>query len=237
MEESKIIIAICDDEEYVHSEVQQYLTEYMKLHGCEFEIVDFYDGTELLNSVQNIDILYLDIEMSHLNGIEAAKSYNRINSDCKVIVLTSWVERFKEAFVIGAFRFVTKRIQKQELWDSGAEALSSIAGGTYMDVWRDGEKYQIRQKDILYLMADRSCSKIFTRKLEYRSEEPLSWWQKQLDERMFFQCHRSYIVNLGEITSIEKNCLVLSTGEKVEISRRKYTDFMQAYMLYDTRIR
>lgn len=237
MEQAKITVAICDDEEYVHKEMQQYLTEYMQFNGCFFDIVHLYRGEELIENTQNIDILFLDIEMPHMNGFEAAKSFRRRKSDCKIIMLTSWSERFKEAFVIGAFRFVTKPIQKKELFDALTDAQNSLIGGNYIEMYRDGKKYHLRQKDIVYIMADRFCTKIFSEKFEYRSEEALSWWLQQLDKELFFQCHRSYIVNLGAIRTIEKNYLWVLTGEKIEISRRRYTDFMQAYMLYDTRIR
>lgn len=236
------VIAICDDDEYIHHKMQQYLTEYAEAHGEKLELVHLHSGVELLEMMQrencpHFDILYLDIEMPQMNGIDAARYYRRRNQDCKIIMLTSWVERFKEAFVIGAFRFVTKPIQKQELWDSLTDAQNTLLGGTYIDVYRDGDLYHIRQKDIIYIMADRACTKIFSQKFEYRSENTLSWWMEHLDKRLFFRCHKSYIVNLGDICGIGKHNLCVSTGEKVEISRRRYADLLQAYMQYDTRVR
>lgn len=147
------------------------------------------------------------------------------------------MERFKDAFKIGAFRFVTKPISREELFEAVDEVRERMVGMGKIKAYRDGILYEIVQREILYLMADGNTVRIYTEREEYRSERPLKEWMEELDIQMFFACHRSYIVNLGKIANIGKDTADLVNGEKVPIARRRQTELQQSFMLYDARRR
>ena len=234
---SKLNLAICDDEQYVHQEIDSYIKVYEENRNIKCEVVHFYSAEEILKEDINFDILLLDIEMPEMDGIEAAYELNRKVSDCKIIMLTSRVERFKEAFKIGAIRFVTKPIQEDELFEAVDEACNRMNGMKKVRVHSDGIAYQILQKDRSYLEVERDNVRIYTEKMEYRSDIPLKQWEEELDSNMFFKCHRSYIVNLDKIKQFEKNYVELQNGERVPISRRKWTELHQAFLYYDAKRR
>ena len=106
-----------------------------------------------------------------------------------------------------------------------------------VQVYRDGVQYNIVQRDILYVEANHSSTLIFTATNEFRSELPLSVWKDALDGKAFFQCHKSFIVNMGKIESIQGNTIFMVGGDKVSVSRRLHNEFMSAYMKYDTKWR
>ncbi len=196
-----------------------------------------YSAQELLSFEEEIDFLLLDIDMPKMDGIEAARILNARGINYKIVMLTSKAERFKEAFKIGAFRFVTKPILAEEFFEAVDEVRERMTGMAKIQAYRDGVLYEVVQRDILYLMADGNAVRIFTKHEEYRSEKPLKEWAKELDERVFFMCHRSYIINLGKIAEIEKDLAILTSGEKVPIARRKRTDLQQSFMIFDTKRR
>lgn len=62
-------------------------------------------------------------------------------------------------------------------------------------------------------------------------------WTKQLEGKLFFQCHKSYIVNLSMIEDIGEDRAILITGEQVRVARRRRAELLQVFMEYDTRYR
>ncbi len=232
-----LTIGLCDDDECIHNMVNQLLQIYAKNNHLIFELIHYFTGEELIKNQRELDCLLLDIEMSGMNGFETAYELQRREWNYKIVILTAKKERYREAFKIQAFRFVTKPIQEEEFFEMLYDLQQHMIGRTFVQVYRDGVAYDIMQKDILYIEADRSVSLIFTKHSEYRSEDSLLMWKKKLDERMFFQCHRAFLVNLGKIDKIEKRIATLVSGDKVLISRRAYTSLLQEYMVYDARRR
>lgn len=235
--DTRLSAAICDDEQHVHDIVQKLMDIYAREHEISYELHHIYSAQELLSFQETIDFLLLDIDMPQMDGIEVAHILNARGIHYKIIMLTSKAERFKEAFKIGAFRFVTKPIFDNELFETIDEIRERMVGMNKIPVYRDGILYEVVQRDILYFMADGNAVRIFTKQEEYRSEKPLKEWLGELDERIFFACHRSYVVNLGKIADIEKDTAILVTGEKVPIARRKRTEMQHSFMVYDTRRR
>lgn len=235
--DTKMMAALCDDEAYIHDAVQELMDNYTRERDISFEMYHIYSAQELLSFEEEINFLLLDIDMPDMDGIEAARILNARGINYKIVMLTSKAERFKDAFKIGAFRFVTKPISREELFEAVDEVRERMVGMGKIQAYRDGIVYKIAQRDILYLMADGNTVRIYTEREEYRSEKPLKEWMEELDERMFFACHRSYIVNLGKIKDIGKDTAVLVSGEKVPIARRKRTELQQSFMVYDTRRR
>lgn len=237
MGDEKLKIAICDDEQHIHDAVGDFINLYSETNHVACEIYNIYSGQQLLLFNKEIDMLLLDIDMPEMDGIQAIQNLSSHGVDYKIIMLTSKVDRFKEAFKIGAFRFVTKPIFQKELFEAITDVRKRMVGTEKIRVYHDNIPYSIMQKDILYIMADKDITRIFTEGQDFRSEWSLKRWQKELDKAMFFHCHRSYIVNIGAITEIEKEILFITSGEKIPIARRKRTDLLHTYMIYDVQRR
>ena len=152
--EIKFYAAICDDEQHIHDIVQNMIDVYAAENGICCKLYHIFSAQELLSFDETIDFLFLDIDMPGMDGIEAAHFLNKRGIDYKIIMLTSKAERFKDAFKIGAFRFVTKPISQSELFEAVDDVREHMTGMGEVSVYRDGVKYEIVQKDILYLMAE-----------------------------------------------------------------------------------
>lgn len=233
----KLIIGLCDDEQFIHEEVENLITEYVKMNKISYELIHFYSGNELLTNSMHLDFLLLDIDMPEIDGIKVGMKLRDREISYKIIMLTAKEERYREAFKIGAFRFIPKPIDKQEFFNTINEVREHLIGLNKVTVYRDGIAYSIIQKNIAYIEAEKSSTLIFTKGLEYRSEQSLLAWKDMLDDRIFFQCHKSYIVNMGKIQEIEKNILKLVSGEKIKVSKRQRTPLLHAFMEYDTNYR
>ena len=229
----KVFIALCDHNHNVHDEVLRFLKAYEEEKNVRCILTHIYATSELLSLRKPFDILLLEIDMPETDGIEAAFRLKDKGMDCKIILLTGRVDRFKEAFKIGAIRFVTKPVEKEELFEAIDAARMHVEGRGMVEVFLDGRPYRIMQREITYIMANGSETKVFTRNYSYRSENTLVGWKEQLDESLFSLCHRSYLVNLSQIAYIEKAAAVLKTGEKVPVARRKEKELLQRHMERD----
>ncbi len=236
-EHKRLVVGLCDDEEYVCDSVYKILKNYGNEHQIEIEFIYYNSAKLLLEKRDMLDVLFLDIEMPKMDGIKAGMKLRDWNIDYKIIMLTVREDRFRDAFKIGAFRFVSKPINEVEFCLAINDVIDAMSINRSVIAYRDNVAFEISQKDILYIEANSSSSLIYTRDCEYRSEQSLKAWSNLLDKRFFFQSHRSYIVNMSKIENVQGNTIYLVTGDRILVSRRLRTSFLKAYMMYDTRWR
>lgn len=236
-EHKRLVVGLCDDEEYVCDSVYKILKKYGNEHQIEIEFIYYNSAKLLLEKRDMLDVLFLDIEMPKMDGIKAGMKLRDWNIDYKIIMLTVREDRFRDAFKIGAFRFVSKPINEVEFCLAINDVIDAMSINRSVIAYRDNVAFEISQKDILYIEANYSSSLIYTRDCEYRSEQSLKAWSNLLDKRFFFQSHRSYIVNMSKIENVQGNTIYLVTGDRILVSRRLRTSFLKVYMMYDTRWR
>lgn len=114
--EDQIVIGICDDNPMAVQQLGKMIEEYLKKEDTEAGILTFNSGIEVLEALKKPDILFLDIEMPGEDGIETGKRLREQGSDCRIIMATSMVERFKEGYHIGAVRFITNPFEEEEVY-------------------------------------------------------------------------------------------------------------------------
>ena len=233
----EIVIGLCDDDENIHRIIEKMVKDYEVSVEISTRLVHFMSAEEFLAFKGKLDMVLLDIDMPGMDGIEAGHQARRNNLPCRIVMLTGKTERFKEAFPVGAVAFVTKLVEETELFAAIEEVERRMIGEDVENVSDGGKWHCVRQKDILYVMADGSQTRVFLENTSFRSENSLDWWEQELDERMFFRTHRSFVVNLGKIQSMEGTHPIMITGEKISVAKRRRTVFERAYMEYDIRYR
>lgn len=123
-----------------------------------------------------------------------------------------------------AFYFLTKPLSEEDLFEAISVFLLKKESEKIVRIYKNRQLYEINIEDILYITSQSSHSLIYTANEEYRSDCSLKkWGNTLLCIPYFFQCHKSYIVNLNKVTAIRQNIILLSTGEKVLVSRRRRT--------------
>lgn len=229
-----IKIGICDDELAIHNQVKKYILD--KDFDEKIEIVSFLNGADLLEYGDTIDILLLDIVMPEMDGIDVGRLVSRQKNAPKIIMLTSMRERFKEAFEISAYRFVTKPIVQSELIQAILDAVKTFVGNSIVEVYRDSRKYGFQQKQIVYISKVQSRTEVIIGEKAYQSTYSLEDWEAALDERIFFRVHKSYIVNFSYIDRIEDK-IYLTSDEILPVAKRRKNALMQRYIQYDLEFR
>lgn len=228
-----IHIALCDDETYVHEDIINMVNTYNSIKNYNLELLHFYSAKEMLSYKGIFEILLLEIDLPDMDGIEAGRRILKNNRYCKIIMLTCKAERFKDAFKIRAYRFVTKPIDTGEFYEALDDAVAVLPGKNTVQVKLHGMWYCIYICDIDYIQACGDYVKIYTGDRIYESDRTLKYWSNWLDRYFFTECHKSYIVNMEKIKSIGKEKIILKSGAGIPVSRRKRKDVLQKFMEYD----
>ena len=116
-----INIAICDDEINIINKTKKLIQDYDKE---DIDIYVYESGEELINSDKEFHIIFLDIDMKGLDGIETAKKLRKYDKKVKIIYVTNYTDYTYSAFSVHAFGYLVKPLNKKELYNQLDEALS-----------------------------------------------------------------------------------------------------------------
>ena len=230
---SKTVIGVCDDQRTSALLLQKHIVSLRgELGGINWEIRVYTSPLKMLEEANELNVLFLDIEMPELDGIEAGERLMEVNPSCKVVLATSRIDRFKDAFRIKALRFVTKPYDRDEIKDALYASLDMAIGEHTVEIFLNRICYKVKEKDIRYIRAFNGYVEIIVSKGVYRKDTSLDALEETFDKRLFCRIHRQYLVNLKYIESHKKDSVIVN-GETLPISKRRQTDFMCQYTEYD----
>ena len=234
-----MLIALCDDERLMYEEVRDYIYEFNKENYLENQVVYFSKPSQLYEYMQmnEVNLIFMDLEFSKAkeDGILWSKKIKNEFPDTILIILTAYENRYKEGYEVRAWRFMTKPIVKQELFEYLQSGLEELRLSKSIAVQKRGIKRNILIKEIYYISAQSGGSELWMKSDMYYCDESLLQWEKQLPLEMFFRCHNKYLVNLCHVKEFIHQEITLVSGEKIPISRRKWKAFQIAFMKWDTK--
>lgn len=231
-----INIGICDDIKDILLEMKTLVSGIMNQLHVDYELHLFSSGEKLLHSPEVFDVVFLDIEMPGMDGIATGEQLRQKNNDCKIVMATAAVERYKEAFRIQAFRFVTKPFIRSEI----EEALKAIIilknDDLCIELFFQRIPYQIPHKRIQYITAYNGYSEVQVEDRVFRKESSLNDLEQILDSKWFVRISRYCIVNLRWVKSYQAGELIIN-GQKLQVAKRRKKKFEQIYIEYDMNYR
>ena len=124
-----IRIALVEDEAEVRAQLQGYVQRHTRQYGTEFAVTEFADGMELLDDYRPVyDILFLDVEMKHLDGMETARRVRQLDKDVIIVFITNMAQYAIGGYAVGALDYVLKPVP-YFAFSQQRTALSGPAGG------------------------------------------------------------------------------------------------------------
>lgn len=231
----KVNIAICDDEIVFLNDQYELIKTTFEDEGIPCVIDTFNNSSDLINSDLDYDIIFLDVEMDGMNGIEAAEKLHKDNKDCLIFFVTNYENYMDKALDKHAFRFWVKPINKNRLIDSIDSAMKRInAQNKYLMTFKENKK------PVKFLLENVICAYIEDKKIHIKTtdseiiaKDVFMNIKKQLNTNYFFECHHSYMVNFNFIKDYTSKDIICRNGEKnylLYISKRKYSDFKKSFM-------
>lgn len=232
-------IVLCDDQRYILEQLEELIKKFDRENNILNELIYFDKPSVLYHYMQSskVDIIFMDLEFcdDSEDGILWLKKIKKQFPATIVIILTAYEKRYKEGYEARAFRFMTKPIEEKELFDYLSVSMEELQLVDTIPIIRRGLTYNVFLKDICYYSAQSGGSELWTKTDMYCCEESLLQWEKRLPTTLFFRCHSKYIVNLSHVVSFDKQIIILDSGEKIPVSRRRWKSFQLAYMKYDTK--
>lgn len=227
-------IAICDDEVSFLKVIREKLEEYYGALEVETEV--FLSGKDFLEKFEKhpleFHMIFMDIEMPGLNGIEASKRIREINQSIPIIFLTSHTERAMEGYEVDAFRFLEKPLRMEKL----VKALQDFAKLRLLDSkieLQDGERtLLVNWTEIQYVESENVYIHVYLEDTRYLIRKKLSDMEEQMPKQMFYKAHRSYLINLGFVKFFNGKKIRMKNGNEIPLSRGKRTEFKTAMMNY-----
>ncbi|MDE7326549.1 MAG: response regulator, partial [Lachnospiraceae bacterium] len=107
-----IRIAICDDEKYMNDEIRTMVSEFFKRKNMENSIAQFFCGEELLKYEKPVDVLFLDIQMRGMDGMEVARKLRERKFQGILIFITVLYEMVFQSFEVQAYDYLVKPIEE-----------------------------------------------------------------------------------------------------------------------------
>lgn len=206
-----IKVLIIDDERYSREELRHLLKEYDFL-----EVIGEADTGE--NGIMKIlqlqpDVIFLDIEMPKMNGIEVARAVKECKHIPLIVFATAYPNFAVEAFRHEAIDYLLKPfddVQLRETISRIQRSLGTLTIGNQpntsppskLAVEGDDEILYLQPTNILYVYRDERYTKIVTKEHLYETKTALKDLEMRLKEHSFFRIHKSYLVNLTYVTRL-----------------------------------
>lgn len=208
-------VFIGDDEEGMRMVLRKAIE---KIEG--FKLVgEAEDGEAVVSSVEEIhpDVIFLDVEMPKLNGVECAKRIMDINPRTIIIFATAHSMYMSDAFQLYAFDYIVKPFKLDRIYQTLNRVKSLNQYHSEQDMYKiirhekGLDKILIRSKegisfvdmkDIIIIQREDRNTVIYTVDSSYTTSEGMSELEERLDKTQFFRSHKSYIINLSMISKI-----------------------------------
>lgn len=160
--------------------------------------------------IERYDVVFLDMEMKNLNGIETANLIQEFDEHIIIVFVTSHSEYMKESFQCQPFRFVEKPLDYEELKKVFYDIYKKLSKKRKIFSFMENKtKVRLYCDDIIYCESQAHWVWIYTKEKLYKICKSLSDLYEQLDKEMMFQVHKSFIINFNYIYIIKGNNIQL----------------------------
>ena len=210
---TEFTVAICDDDQMIRKQLREIVEDKMLLQEASRNLLEFESAEDVLaytscQENRQIDLLYLDIEMQGMNGIQLMQQLVSSDRVWRIVFVTNHPENILSSFSIKTVGFLIKPLAEEEV----SKKLQNV-----LQEWQqkrsllckgiDGRYLIFRHEDILYFEADRNYCKIYyidnTKKITSQFlDERIGELEHHLAQMHFLRIHKSFLVNLMYVDSV-----------------------------------
>ena len=231
-----IRIAICDDE----ANTRAYLSSLIRAQSCPCEIVEYASAGDCLADTQELDLLFLDIELapsgSGLDGMALARTIReRTTGPQPVIIFVTGYERYVfDAFDVGAFQYLLKPVDEEKFSQVFTRAVAQIGTarekpGPVLTLQSANASKTVPLDSICYIESSNHKVELHLKDGVFACYAKIGDLEVELQDQ-FFRIHKGYLVNLSYVDGYSKSEVTLTNGERLLLSKYKYQDFVKAYL-------
>ena len=229
-----IRVAIVEDEAEIREQLMGYVQRYTRQYGTAFEVKTFADGLEILEDYRPAyDLILLDIEMKHLDGMETARRIRELDPEVMLVFITNMAQYAIRGYAVGALDYVLKPVPYFAFSQQLQKALGQLEKRErhYLAVAVDGGMRRLDAAEIYYLESEGHKVHFYTEKENFVVPGTLKNYEEKLVGRAFARCNSGYLVNLAQVQAVQQNTVEVGPYE-LQVSRPKRKSFLAALTDY-----
>ncbi len=227
-----IKVCIVEDEIEQAEHLMTYIERYGDQTGQQFSVTHLYDGLDIVEDYKSeYDIILMDIQMKHLNGMEAVEKIRKVDQDVIIIFITSTVRYAVQGYAVDALGYVLKPVpytQFEQIFDKATVRVKSKQQRVYIRVSVEDKQVKIDCANIIYIESQRNNVILHCEGKDYVTAGPLKKFDELLTDKGFSKCHNAYLVNLAHVESVQREEILLTNGTALPISRARKKEFLAA---------
>lgn len=230
----QVNIAVCDDEVKVSSQVENILMKLLKERLLKYEIDIFDSGESLCKEMERTeyDLIFLDIELPEMNGVEIGNYIREIkrNNIVQIAYISSKQEYAMELFDIRPINFLVKPLEEATV-AKVIDAYIKINGGkTNVFQYKKGHAHRkVEIHKIMYFIRNSRKAIMYTSEGIQEFYESLEKIYERIKNYGFLFIHKSYMVNYRYIKKIGYDYLIMADGEEFPISQSRRKEIREMY--------
>lgn len=226
-------IAICDDDIFIRKELELIIQNYCEYLQYEYDVSSFCDAETLLKTIStfgNYDIIFLDIRLERMNGIEAGEIIRNVNHDerTKIIFISAIKDYVFDAFAARPLNYILKPLNKEKVERVIKKTIELIEEERGVFIYKSGHyKLSLYLSDIIYFESVLRKIQIIT------STECKEFYGKisdLLEKNLynFIQIHRSYLINADQVYKYTYTSVKMKNGHELSISQNRRSEVMES---------
>ena len=229
-------IAIIEDSGQELSLLERCLQSYLSSRQV-YRVIDTYtSGEAFLENwpSKSYDLVFLDILMEGISGIEVARKIRETDSECLLIFISSSKEYALQGFEVRAFDYLLKPLSEERFQKTMDLCQNELAKHIrYIEVKESRTLVKIPLNEIIYTDYYNHYIQIHTAARLIRSYQQFDvFLPLLLCYPQFLCCYRNCIVNMDHVDSVDKHDFVMENGERVPITRGNRNSIYQQYADY-----
>ncbi|MBA7577123.1 Transcriptional regulatory protein BtsR [subsurface metagenome] len=236
----KIKCIAIDDEPLALRQIADFILQTPFLELVE-ECKNAFDAMEVINK-EHVDLMFVDINMPGLNGLDFIRS---LDQKPEVIFTTAYSEFALEGYKVNALDYLLKPVGYAAFLKAASKAKSyfetlekaslNASDDEYLFVKSEYKIIRINLNDIKYIEGMREYVRIHTLTMKpVMSLMSMKSLEEKLPSDRFMRVHRSFIVNLAQVTTIERNRIIFDKDVYIPVSdqyKKKFQDFINKHFL------
>ena len=229
-----IRVAIVEDEKAVQEQLADYIKRYTRQYGTEFEVKVFGDGVDILDDYRPVyDLILLDVEMKHLDGMETAQRIRALDHEVTIIFITNMAQYAINGYAVGALDYVLKPVPyfafSQQLKKVEAQLHRRVRHHLAVPV--EGGLRRLDTANIYYIESEGHKVHFYTEDGELTAPGALKTLEEKLAGQPFARCNSGYLVNLAQVKAVQQNTVEVGPYE-LQVSRPRRKAFLAALTDY-----
>ena len=232
-------IGICDDESAICSELERIIRGFQAKMTETLNTTAFSSGQKLIECIKNghtFDLLFLDIELGAVNGIEIGRMIREEMEDyiAKIVYITSKDGYDRQLFDVQPFKFLPKPLDPNKVFECVSLAIKQLIKGNDVYTFKIGyETYRIPIKEILYFECEGRMIKLVGVDDTFQYYGKIDDIINSLSMSRFIYPHRSYFINFDHTKIIGSKEIVMSNGDRIFVSKRKSKEIRNRLIAFE----